>query len=161
MLKQYRPGPAMSPCSRPHVSCAHPSTLRPVAFRFCRVPEDCPAAIRDLVYQCLDREPSARPNASELVLLLSRDGPQVRKPSDQKPMHACSVEHQPLIPKSCACMHGWRSSIWKDVTRLAFWDFAAAAGGAAALPRGTTARRRTGEQPRFAQYGLSATCRCA
>lgn len=38
----------------------------------CRVPQECPAAIADLITQCMDPDPSGRPSAKEVAALLSQ-----------------------------------------------------------------------------------------
>lgn len=47
------------------------NTKRPEQYR-CRVPEECPQAVADLVAQCMDADPTARPSAKEVVSLLSQ-----------------------------------------------------------------------------------------
>jgi serine/threonine protein kinase len=46
------------------VACLFSSLMRPGDCACRRVPEDCPQAIQDLLYQCLDRNPDARPTAA-------------------------------------------------------------------------------------------------
>jgi hypothetical protein len=36
------------------------------------VPEECPQAVADLMAQCMDASPAARPSAKEVVALLSQ-----------------------------------------------------------------------------------------
>ncbi len=58
----------------------------------CRVPQESPQAIQDLMFQCLDRRPEARPTAGEVVALLEqppaelppalRHRPDCRPPAD-------------------------------------------------------------------------------
>lgn len=56
--------------------------LRPL-----RVPDDCPPAVRDIVHQCLERDPAARPRAAEVAALLGGDA---------------ALLQQPLQPRACA-----------------------------------------------------------
>lgn len=46
-----------------------PTPLAPLAW--CRVPEDCPEEVRDIIRRCLDPDPNVRPTAAELVQLLT------------------------------------------------------------------------------------------
>jgi hypothetical protein len=60
-----------------------------------RVPEECPQAVADLMAQCMDASPTARPSAKEVVALLSQ--PDVvldhhlppRKPKDRAKVWLC------------------------------------------------------------------------
>jgi hypothetical protein len=61
------------------------------------VPEECPQAVADLVTQCMDADPSARPSAKEVVSLLSqpdavleRHLPSRRPRSSDAQVHACA-----------------------------------------------------------------------
>jgi hypothetical protein len=65
------------------------------AWHCCRVPEECPQAVADLMAQCMDADPTARPSAKEVVSLLSQ--PDVvldhhlppRKPKDKAKVRCC------------------------------------------------------------------------
>lgn len=37
----------------------------------CRVPEECPVAIADLITRCMDSKPANRPSAKDVVFVLS------------------------------------------------------------------------------------------
>lgn len=45
--------------------------MRPIATVLCRAPEDCPAAIVQLVERCLQTDPAARPTAAEAVQVIA------------------------------------------------------------------------------------------
>lgn len=37
----------------------------------CRVPEECPIAIAELITRCMDSKPANRPSAKDVVVVLS------------------------------------------------------------------------------------------
>ncbi len=37
----------------------------------CRVPDECPIAIADLITRCMDSKPANRPSAKDVVVVLS------------------------------------------------------------------------------------------
>jgi hypothetical protein len=45
-----------------------PTTLNP---KPCRVPDECPLAIADLITRCMDSKPGNRPSAKDVVFILS------------------------------------------------------------------------------------------
>jgi serine/threonine protein kinase len=82
----------------------------------CRVPEECPQAVADLVAQCMDADPAARPSAKEVVSLLSqpdavleRHLPSRRpRPSDAQARHsfeAVAAAPASLLPSRDAKPH--------------------------------------------------------
>lgn len=58
----------------------------------CSVPDDCPAAVRDIVSQCLERDPALRPRAAEVAALLGGDPAQLQAPLPPRPQPAGGAE---------------------------------------------------------------------
>lgn len=58
----------------------------------CSVPEDCPAAVRDIVSQCLERDPALRPRVAEVAALLGGDPQGLQTPLSPRPAPAGGPE---------------------------------------------------------------------
>lgn len=78
-----------------------------------RVPEDCPPAVRDILHQCLERDPAARPRAAEVAALLGGDAALLQQPLQPRggPQPAAEVTFSASEPwRQPECPPSW--STW-------------------------------------------------
>ena len=70
--------------------------------RRCRVPEECPEAVADLVGRCMDPCPGARPSARDIVAILGQPDSMLDRPLPPRRAPAPEAVVDPLAPPSRA-----------------------------------------------------------